>query len=130
MHRKNVIERIKKYKVFEQLVLLASRYSLGEEEANYMNALVGRYDMDWSSFLGCVMLNRVNGVVYRNIKDIANIPKYVKFFLEIAYFEQQERTILHQREIRKIAEALEAEKVKYAFLKGAVLNTIFYQIGG
>lgn len=125
----DVIEKIRKYRVYEQLVLLASRYELQEKEISYMNELVRRYDMDWSAFLGCAMLNRVNGVVYRNIKDIANIPKYVKYFLQIAYFEQQERTKIHQDEIKKIAEVFENENIKYAFLKGAVLNTIFYKNG-
>lgn len=129
MCAKSIIEKIKEYRTFEQLVLLASRYKLQEEEINYIKELVKRYDMDWSAFLGCTLLNRVNGVVYRNIKDIANIPKYVKYFLQIAYYEQQERTRLHQGEINKISEVFEKENIRYAFLKGAVLNTIFYQIG-
>ena len=129
MCKNSKLNEIKKYKVQEQLMLLTSRYKLREEEINYINELIERCDLDWSAFLGGTLLNRVNGVVYRNIKDMENIPRYVKYFLQVAYFEQTERTKIHQSEIKEIAEIFENESIRYAFLKGAVLNTIFYESG-
>ena len=79
MSKNNVINEIKKYRPFEQLMLLASRYQLNEDELSYMKEIVQRSDMNWYEFLGCSMVNRVNGVVYKNIKGL-KIPKYVRYF--------------------------------------------------
>lgn len=128
MSKNNVINEIKKYRPFEQLMLLASRYQLNEDELSYMKEIVQRSDMNWYEFLGCSMVNRVNGVVYKNIKGL-KIPKYVRYFLELAYREQKERTFVHQQEIYKVSELLEKENINYSLLKGAVLNTIFYEAG-
>lgn len=128
MSKSNVIEEIKKFKPFEQLVLLGSRYFLTEDEKTYIKSLIESYELNWNEFLGCSMINRVNGVIYKNLKDF-KLPKYVKYFLKLAYFEQKERTKIHQNEIFRICEILESEKISYAFLKGAVLNTIFYEPG-
>ena len=70
MSKNNVINEIKKYRPFEQLMLLASRYQLNEDELSYMKEIVQRSDMNWYEFLGCSMVNRVNGVVYKNISLI------------------------------------------------------------
>ncbi len=38
--------------------------ALNEDELSYMKEIVQRSDMNWYEFLGCSMVNRVNGVVY------------------------------------------------------------------
>ena len=53
MSKNNVINEIKKYRPFEQLMLLASRYQLNEDELSYMKEIVQRSDMNWYEFLGC-----------------------------------------------------------------------------
>lgn len=127
--KNNVLQEISKFKPHEQLVLLSSRYLLSEDERKYIDMLIKRYDMNWSEFLGIALINRVNGVVYNNIKEYNDIPKYVKYFLEVAYREQKERTVIHQTEILRISEEFEKEKMNYSLLKGAVLNTVFYKPG-
>ena len=97
--KNNVLQEISKFKPHEQLVLLSSRYLLSEDERKYIDMLIKRYDMNWSEFLGIALINRVNGVVYNNIKEYNDIPKYVKYFLEVAYREQKERTVKDFRRI-------------------------------
>ncbi len=126
--KRNVIEQIKEYRPFEQLLLLTSRYKLTDEERDYIVELTQRADLNWYEFLGAAMINRVNGVVFNNMKDM-RMPQYVRYFLELAYHEQKERTAIHQAELLHISELLEKENVRYTLLKGAVLNTLFYEAG-
>lgn len=128
MSEKASYEKLSKFQPHEQLLLLASRYSLTENEKDYMSRLVMRYDMDWDSFLGAAFINRVNGVVYKNLCGF-KIQKYVMYFLELAYREQIIRTTLHQNEIAAISGKFEEEHINHSFLKGSVLNTIFYEPG-
>lgn len=123
------INSLNKFKPFEQLMLLASRSNVGDDEKEYMIELANNPAMDWAAFLGTSFLNRVNGVVYKNIKEIDAINHYVKYFLKIAFIEQCERTRIHQQEIKIIADAFENNSIRYSFMKGAVLNTIFYEPG-
>ncbi|MEZ3426012.1 MAG: nucleotidyltransferase family protein [Lachnospiraceae bacterium] len=129
MSERDVINSLKQFKLHEQLVLLCSRYQLGEIEQEYLDELIGKYDIDWPAFLGNVMLNRVNGVVFRNIENNEGIPDYVHYFLKIAQREQRERTCLQQEEIKKISDVFEKEHIRYSFLKGAVMNKMYYQLG-
>lgn len=129
MSELTVYERLSKFQPYEQLVLMTSRYLLTDDEKEYISKLVQRYDMNWDAYLGCVLINRVNGVVYKNIRDVQGIPKYVKYFLKVAHKEQIIRTTLHQKEIAQISQKFEEENISHSFLKGAVLNTIFYEPG-
>ena len=124
-----VIDRIKKYRIHEQAVLLCSRSDFDDTKKEYVKELVKTPGFNWYEFLGIVMINRVNGVVYKNIKDLNNIPKYVKYFLKVAYMEQTERTRIHRDEIIKVSSLFEENNIRHAFLKGAVLNTVIYNPG-
>lgn len=126
----DIMNSIQKYKKHEQLLLLCSRYELKEEEREYISQLVKEYDFDWENFLGMALINRVNGVVYKNLDGYNSIPKYyVMYFLKCGYLEQAERVKLHQKAISEIAGAFENANMNYAFLKGSVLNTITYDTG-
>lgn len=132
IHPKNMINPIDKlqdYKLHEQAVLLCTRKDFCEEIKSYIIELFETPGFNWYEFLGISMINRVNGVVYKNIKDIDRVPKYVKYFLKIAYLEQKERTSIHKNEIIKVSKMFEENNIKHAFLKGAVLNTIIYSPG-
>jgi len=127
--KNNVISKIQKFKPYEQMVLLCSRYDLKEDEKEYIQKLIFSFEIDWSNFLGTVLYNRVNGIVYNNIKQFEKVPVYVIYSLKIVYSEQEVRTKLHQEEIFKINDILDQEKIKFAFLKGSVLNSVFYKKG-
>ena len=124
-----ILEKLKGYESHEQLVLLASRNSIGDEEKDYIEELISLPGFNWYLFLGIAFVNRVNGVVYQNIKDIKDIPKYVKYFLKTAYFEQKKRTELHIAQIQEVEKVLQDNDIKHSFLKGAVLNTLVYEFG-
>ncbi len=123
------MDSLKKFKTYEQLVLLCSRVCLDENEKLYVKELVKRYDIDWCAFLGTVLFNRVGGTVYRNILEIEGFPSRVINSLRASFESIKERTVLHQSEIKKIDKIFEEENIKFAFLKGAVLNTVFYNVG-
>lgn len=122
-------EIINMYKLHEQAVLLCSRRDIDEEIKEYVQGLFCTPGFNWHEFLGISMINRVNGVVYMNIKDMEGIPIYVKYFLEIAYLEQKERTRIHGDEIIKVSKIFEENGIRHVFLKGSVLNTIIYNPG-
>lgn len=125
----DVVEKLKGFKMHEQLVLLASRRTLTESEKEYMCTLIESPGFNWHEFLGIAFINRVNGIIYKNLADFKKIPKYVMFFLKMAYNEQCYRTKAHVAEILDVSAELEKNNIKHAFLKGAVLNTLVYNAG-
>lgn len=70
-------------------MLLASRYQLNEDELSYMKEIVQRSDMNWYEFLGCSMVNRVNGVVYKNIKGLKSQNMLDIFRISISRTERK-----------------------------------------
>ena len=125
----NQMDNLKKFKTYEQVVLMCSRASLEDNEKLYVKELIDRYDMDWCAFLGTTLFNRVGGTVYRNILEIGGFPSRITNSLRVSFEGIKERTVLHQAEIRKIDKIFEEENIRFAFLKGAVLNTVFYNVG-
>ena len=123
------LDKLFQYKKQEQLVLLCSRSAFDKEAEEYAKEIVSSPGFNWYEFLGISMINRVNGVVYKNIKDLKGVPKYVKYFLKVAFLEQKERTTIHRNEIIKISKIFEKNNIRHAFLKGAVLNTVIYNPG-
>lgn len=127
--QKDIIKEIEVFKPYEQAVLLCSRSDFNDDIREYVKKLFYSIGFNWYEFLGISLINRVNGVVYKNIAEIEWLPKYVKYFLKIAYIEQKERVRLHKNEIIKISELFEINNIRHAFLKGSVLNTVIYDIG-
>ena len=124
-----IIDEIKKFKLYEQAVLLLSRAIIDDEIITYLNEIVNSHDFDWDRFMGTVINHRVNGVVYRNMLNLDHTPLQVERTLQYIYMAQVERNMLHRAEINKIFEELEKASVRYAFLKGSVLNSVFYKYG-
>lgn len=57
------------------------------------------------------------------------MPQTVRRALQYMHISQKERNRCHRNEIKKLSVALEEKRYNYAFLKGAVLNTSYYEDG-
>lgn len=125
----SIFRKLTKFDSLEQMVLLLSRADFNEQMSEYINELVSKENIDWDRFLGLVINHRVNGVVCKRIKGIREIPQTVIRALNFMLISQKERNRCHRDEIHKISLVLEENGINYAFLKGAVLNTIYYGNG-
>lgn len=129
--RKNkcMLQKLSKFCDIEQMVLLLSRKDYNNEIEDYIQSIIFRGNIDWNLFLGLVLSHRVNGVIYSRIKKMKDVPLMVEYSLKYVLFCQIQRNVCHKQEIAKIYYELEKEKVNYAFLKGAVLNFVYYGEG-
>lgn len=118
-----------KYKQIEEMILLMSRKDYSEQLKKYIQTIILKRNVDWNSFLGLVINHRVNGVIGNRIQKLLQIPITVKRSLQFILLSQIQRNNYHKEEISKIYYALEQEEVNYAFLKGAVLNFVYYGEG-
>lgn len=126
---KEVLDKIKKYKTTEQAVLLSTRSNLEKDEMDYLSEIIQSYEMEWPLYIGIVFYNRLNGVAYRNNLTVSGFPRRAMFNLRSAFENMYKRAKLHCEEISKINEIFEQEEISFAFLKGSVLNTIYYEFG-
>lgn len=124
-----VLEKIQEYKLYEQLILLCSREDSSKEVDEYIQKLIYNPKMNWDMFLGIVLNNRINGVVYTKIIKFDKVPKYIRFYLKTIYDEQAKRIKKHIDEIQKINKQFSQEGIHYSFLKGAYMNTFIYKLG-
>lgn len=125
-------ERENKILVFsetEKMTLLMSRKDYDDELKNYVQSIIVKKNADWNTFLGLIINHRVNGVIGNRIKELTQIPLTVKRTLQFMLLSQIQRNSCHKQEIAKIYSELEREEVNYAFLKGAVLNFVYYGEG-
>lgn len=127
--RKQIFEKISKFSESEKIVLLLSRKDYDYELKNYMQKYILKNYIDWNSFLGLVINHRVNGVIGERIQELVQIPITVRRSLQFMLLSQIQRNACHKQEIAKIYYELEKEEVNYAFLKGAVLNFVYYGEG-
>lgn len=126
---KTILDKLIKFDSLEQIILLLSRADFNEKFSNYINKFIIMKKIDWDRFLGLVINHRVNGVICKRIKGIRGIPLTVRRALDFMLISQKERNRCHKDEIKKLSLALEEKGFNYAFLKGAVLNTIYYGDG-
>lgn len=125
----SILEKISKFNNSEQMVLLLSRTDFNGEMNDYINGLISGGNIDWDKFLGLAINHRVNGVIYKKIRGVQGMSRTVRRALNFIYISQKERNRCHRDEIQKLSLALEEKGINYAFLKGAVLNTIYYGDG-
>ncbi len=126
----SVIDKLQKYDLYQQIILLLSRTEVDEEAKAYLEEIVKDFRVDWNAFLGYVMMNRVGGVIYRNGLFLKkSVSPYIDRALSLLSDYQKGKNIIHQKAIKEISEALEKENAVYAFLKGSVLNTTLYSVG-
>lgn len=127
--RMSIFKKLSEFEVMEQIVLLLSRADFNEQMSEYINELISKENIDWDRFLGLVINHRVNGVICKRIKDIRGIPYVLRRALDYMLLSQRERNSCHRDEIQQLFFALEEQKLNYAFLKGAILNAIYYEDG-
>lgn len=126
---KDVICSMEGYKPHEKLILLCSRAEQSAEVDEYIQTLILDPMMNWDMFLGVLLNNRVNGVVYNKLVQFKKIPNYILFYLKTIYNEQAMQVKRHIQEIQTVNNALEDADIHYAFLKGAYMNTFVYKLG-
>lgn len=126
---KKLFEMISKFCEMEKMILLLSRKRYNEKIEEYIHNLILQEKNDWTLFLGLVIKHRVNGVICNRIQNMERVPLSVKRSLQFMFLSQIQRNACHKQEIVKIYYELEKEEVNYAFLKGAVLNFVYYGEG-
>lgn len=80
-------------------------------------------DPDWYGILGFLELNRVAGYFYCRAKEQGiRLPQGAERRLYETLRIQRERNLLMRVHIQQISDALKAQKIPFAFLKGSVLS--------
>lgn len=126
---KDIIKSLEGYKLHEKLILLCSRADQSETVDEYIQNLILDPTMNWDMFLGVLLNNRVNGVVYNKLVQFKKVPAKILFFLKAIYNEQAKRVEQHLKEIQIVNKAFKEAGIHYAFLKGAYMNSFVYKLG-
>ena len=61
------------------------QYSQSAEMDEYIQNLILNPMVNWDMFLGVLLNNRVNGVVYNKLTKFKEIPKYIEYYLKTIY---------------------------------------------
>lgn len=109
---------------------------MNDMEMNYItNILQGKRpfnsEVDWCEIIGFTQFNKISGYFYqRLIENRMDVPMRVqKQYLQI-FDWQIERNRRMGEWAKKIGEALEQERIPYAFLKGTVLSHVDFRLQG
>ncbi|MCR5608498.1 MAG: nucleotidyltransferase family protein [Lachnospiraceae bacterium] len=113
----------------DRLILMLLKRELNEVEKQEVENIIFDINFNWELFLGKVCFNRVNGMVFRNIRNFTGIPREVKLILEMLNNAQIEKIDAHKSILKEIADAFEVNEIRYAFIKGSVLNNVIYPMG-
>lgn len=120
---------VSKFSETERMILLTSRIDYDEKMEGYVQKIIFQEKIDWNLFLGLVINHRVTGVICERIQNLERVPISVKRSLQFMLYSQIQRNFCHKKEITKVYDELEKGQINYAFLKGAVLNFIYYGEG-
>lgn len=121
-----IFEAVSRFSKIEQMALLLSRKDYDRAMEDFVQNIIKRESVDWDCFLGLLINHRVNGVVCNRIQGMEKVPVTVRRSLQYMLFAQIQRNVCQKKEISKAFDELEKEGVNYAFLKGAVLNSLYY----
>lgn len=121
-----VINRLKEFTKEEQCILLLTRVSINKKKYEYIEQLLRDPLFNWDRFMGLIINHKVAGVVY---KKLSNLTSKYSELLEKNYDASILRNRVHFEEIISVANEFENNRVKYAFLKGAILNHYYYSEG-
>lgn len=127
--KKQILEKISKFSETKKIVLLLTRKDYDDEIEDYVLNIIMLKKISWNLFLGLVSNHRVNGVICNRIQNMERVPLSVKRSLQFMLLSQIQRNSCHKQEIAKVYSELERKEVNYAFLKGAVLNFVYYGEG-
>lgn len=127
--KKQLFEMISKFCETEKMILLLSRKMYDEKIEEHILNVISQGKIDWTLFLGLVIKHRVNGAICNRIRNMEGVSLFVKRSLQFMLLSQIQRNSCHKEEIAKVYYELEREEVNYAFLKGAVLNFVYYGEG-
>lgn len=120
---------VSKFSEIERMILLTSRIDYDEKMEGYVQKIIFQEKIAWNLFLGLVINHRVTGVICERIQNLERVPISVKRSLQFMLYSQIQRNACHKKEITKVYDELEKGKIDYAFLKGAVLNFVYYSEG-
>ncbi len=120
---------MKELELHDRLMMLLLKNNLTEEEKEEVNELIKCTAMNWEMFLGKVCFNRVNGMVYKNLREFRGVPREIKLVFDMLFNAQIEKLVAHKRTINQISELFRKNNIRHAFLKGSVLNSVIYPAG-
>lgn len=124
-----IAAELKEFVQEEKMTLLLSRKDYDGTMEEYIQNMIFNERINWNLFLGFSITHRVNGVIFNRITKMEDVPVTVKRSLQFMLLSQIQRNACHKQEIAKVYQELEREEVNYAFLKGAVLNFVYYGEG-
>ena len=124
-----IFDAISRFSKIEQMALLLSRKDYDRAMHDFVQNIIIQESVDWNCLLGLLINHRVNGVVCNRIQVMEEVPLTVKRSLQFMLFAQVQRNTCQKKEISQAFDELEKEGVNYAFLKGAVLNSLYYYEG-
>ncbi len=124
-----IAAELKEFVQEEKMTLLLSRKDYDGTMEEYIQNMIFNERINWNLFLGFSITHRVNAVIFNRITKMEDVPVTVKRSLQFMLLSQIQRNACHKQEIAKISAELEREDVNYAFLKGAVLNFVYYGEG-
>lgn len=129
MGGKKIVSQISEFKLHEQAILLLCRRELDLYANEYTKTIFDNPSFDWDCFVGIAHNHRVAGIMYNRLKNYNNVPELVKRTFQLTYEYQVMRNIQHNHYINELFSSLEEKGIKYSFLKGAVLNSMYYKNG-
>lgn len=105
----------------ERLILFLSRYNVSKELIAQCNKTISR-GINWDRFVRKGDIARTTPIIYKNIKNLSDIPEYVKKNLRLRYFGSLRHNLLLKDETKRIISALKERKIEAIPLKGAIAS--------
>ena len=125
----NIINKLQCFSPEKRLLLLLSRRDIYRDIDEYINKIIKNENIDWDSFLGWAICERLAGVVYNNLKKNDEISNKLLLPLQMLNSANNERNRFQMREVEKISEKFEKNNINNVFLKGCILNIVLYREG-
>lgn len=108
-----------------RLLLYCTQTRIPKERLTQVGELVGR-QLNWQNVLKSAYYQGIAPLLYRNLKDIRDIPSEVISALKKAYYWNMARNMYFYTELRRILEAFGEKDLGVIVLKGAALARSVY----
>lgn len=112
----------------DRLLLLLSKVSISEQEANEIRGLLDE-GIDWSIVLANAIFNRVLNRIYENVQKLRVADKLNSdIFLTIfkLYAMNAEKAEQYKRQLVEIAKEFDKESITFAIIKGIAVGSKIY----